>query len=99
MKLPYSHNFFPENVTSDLKGANATSFPLLENEKGKRGEEGGSTYVSVVYFFGMYFTNKLVTYILAFLSFTNSGTCREMKERVHIGRFQKIEIRRRGSLF
>ena len=37
MKLPYSHNFFSENVTSDLKGANATSFPLLENEKGMRG--------------------------------------------------------------
>ena len=66
MKLPYSHNFFPENVTSDLKGANATSFPLLENEKGKRGEEGGSTYVSVVYFFG----HQQISYIyFSFLEF------------------------------
>ena len=87
MKLPYSHNFFSENVTSDLKGANATSFPLLENEKGMRGwrRKGvfNSTYASVFVYFTLLYnlpTNQLCTKI------------------ENLGRFQKVEIRR-GWLF
>ena len=85
MKLPYSHNFFSENVTSDLKGANATSFPLLENEKGMRGWRRKGVFNLCFCFCLFYLLYNLPT----------NQLCTKIE---NLGRFQKVEIRR-GWLF